>query len=533
MPALLKKDAIRLLEASANTLRLVATGLGTPNVESMRQKSSICAPEIGLVGVAAELGMAACLVHAFGHSAIEKSSGKFKPFREILHDFRQMIREQKPVADFLTSGVKDDENHRTSLLNNVGGFGVLATARAGGLHAGKGVSRDVAIFQCNSVSDFLDSLRTSNKIRPYLKYVPRVQGQLPDRTLIIENLTSIIRNKSDDEFQAALASVFLVLPDLPENEPDWIEAFDRVAISPKPHDVNFLLDILESALPASLRRSSSIGGSLPVVVRPDDPDAIPIAPYHLSRSLTILKDQWASDAATANGRLKSGIVDLPPRQTVVDAFGIGLSQAGVLSQEGFLTAHESWSFIAASISSQGTTGPYWFLVRSTNDLGQLLSILEEAYLVGTAYLKKNYVELEEGTSAIRSDKAVSKKTGAFEPIVSEITIALERKSEFQTKITRSTGTNREISVEFQKEILSMADSGGPIGPLLRRITEINPGYEAVKYWTQELIRTAVHAEDITELIKVQFDENFGSINSTGIRKALRRIDFNVYGPKTV
>ena len=164
-----------------------------------------------------------------------------------------------------------------------------------------------------------------------------------------------------------LASIYVVLPDVPEEEPDWLEAFDRASVSSTERDIAYLTDVLEQAIPVSLRRTSRSGRATPVTIRPEDPDTLPISPQHLRRQFNSIADQWGADIANANGRLEAGIIDLPPTEAVLEVFAIGLERAGVLLDGYNLQPHESWPFRAASASFSGRPGPYWFLLRATKD----------------------------------------------------------------------------------------------------------------------------------------------------------------------
>lgn len=90
------------------------------------------------------------------------------------------------MSDFLTTGIADPGEHRNRLLETVKGFAILATGRAGGLHAGKGLVREATVFQSNALSDLLGRLAESAKIRPYLGYIPRARLATGDRMMIAE-----------------------------------------------------------------------------------------------------------------------------------------------------------------------------------------------------------------------------------------------------------------------------------------------------------------------------------------------------------
>jgi hypothetical protein len=168
--------------------------------------------------------------------------------------------------------------------------------------------------------------------------------------------------------------MFLVLPVVPDSLPDWLAAFERITIAPKSNDIVFLCNVLEDALPVELRRSGQ-GPALPVVVQPDNPDAIPIAPQYLRTEFTKTPDRFYADVGTANGRLTDGSFDPPPADFVRELSTLGLESTGILTPGCTLTPHQSWPFIAASLALQGTPGPIWFLIRRTSDVDQLEALL--------------------------------------------------------------------------------------------------------------------------------------------------------------
>ena len=120
-----------------------------------------------------------------------------------------------------------------------------------------------------------------------------------------------------------------------------------------------------------------------------------------------MPDQWRADVANANGRLNQGLLHIPPIEFVKEIFVLRLDKIDVLNPKGQLSAHEVWPFVISSLSVQGTPGPYWFLVRSTPDLGQLRALIEKAAELGSGYLKRNTQEVLNGIEAIRRGKPVA------------------------------------------------------------------------------------------------------------------------------
>jgi hypothetical protein len=134
MPQLLRHDAVRLFEGSLEALDLAVSSVSARKRVSFRESAAEFSQEIGLIGASAELAMGACLVHAYGPSALLRDGKKYKTFPNVLDDFRQLISESRPVSAFLTRGVAKPAEHREALRRAVGTFGRLAVMRASGLH---------------------------------------------------------------------------------------------------------------------------------------------------------------------------------------------------------------------------------------------------------------------------------------------------------------------------------------------------------------------------------------------------------------
>ena len=107
MPRLLKKDAIRLLEASVESLNLALVGLGLPQRVAFKEESAQYSAAIGLIGASAELAMAACLIQAFGKQALVLPSGYYKSAAEIHGEFKRLLRDAPPIASFFTKGIQE------------------------------------------------------------------------------------------------------------------------------------------------------------------------------------------------------------------------------------------------------------------------------------------------------------------------------------------------------------------------------------------------------------------------------------------
>lgn len=173
MPMYLKRDTIRLLEASVESISLAVAALGLPRRYESREPASENSIAIGLAGVSAELAMSAIIVQAKGEQALRFPSNFYKTGSHIVDDFRLLITSQIPKMVFLTQNVRNPADHISKILELSSKFRLLTKSRAGGLHAGKGPSRDVCIACVNNVIDFINLLGQSSRIKPYTESVPR------------------------------------------------------------------------------------------------------------------------------------------------------------------------------------------------------------------------------------------------------------------------------------------------------------------------------------------------------------------------
>jgi hypothetical protein len=116
------------------------------------------APTIGMIGVAAELAINGCVYQVYGKRGLENENGAFKSASAIIDDFITILKTPSSRLSFLLQGISDEPAHLYNLINKAKQFRTLAKSRAGGLHAGIGPSRDIALMMAKEVSDFLTLL---------------------------------------------------------------------------------------------------------------------------------------------------------------------------------------------------------------------------------------------------------------------------------------------------------------------------------------------------------------------------------------
>ena len=531
MPQYLRKDSMRLLEASMESLALALVGLGLPSRREFREPGCQYAATIGLIGTAAELAMSAILVQTYGPDILLKHDHKYKAGREILDDTRSLLKNPVPRTSFLTAGVSDEKKHRDGLFACTTGFVVLCRERAAGLHAGNGPSREVVCVAAQKVYDFLKELANSTRIKPYLLDLPvPPQRPLSPNVLIEDLLNQLHQAKGVQDRAILIGSIYLVLPEIPAVEPEWIEALDRVAIVPEEKDLALLLTTLERAYPMQFQRLSAGAAPVGVVVRPDDPHALPIAPHQLRRSFAGISDQFFADIGSANTRLDAGILDLPPDDFLMDLAVLGPDGVKAFLSRGALTAHEAWAFVAAAINTQGTQGPFWFLVRITDDLSQLATILQRAMrLSKRKKTKERHEVFRKGVTAIRGEKPMPKKT-ALSGEIADQQLAAESKREKLVEAAVRNGTgDLGVSAEGGSAIVKISAGELSIGQGMTTVLESAIKPKGKPYWAKMLCEAASEPDDLRSVVGVLNDPDLSTAH-TAARKAVRLIDVSTFGP---
>lgn len=533
MPRLLKREAVRLFESSIECVNLALMGLGLPSRILLREYAGQYAGHIGLIGASVELAMSGCLVQAFGSKTLLLESGHFKSGRAILDDFRKMLKNPVPRTAFLTQGVQNQESHRQNLYQATLRFGALITARAGGFHAGRGPTRDVCVAMARDVIDFLGLLSASARMRSYIQYIPNAPEVVKDRQIILEDLARRLIATSDSPEQAGLLSaIYLVLPEIPENEPDWLNAIERITVAPKERDLSYLLSILERSNVGSLLKVSGTHGTgaVPVVVNPTHDNALPIQPQFLRRSFTNAADQFHSDVASSNGRLDSGFLDVPPIIFVNEIFVFGFRGIGIEPDvEHLFTAQQMWPFVLSSLSVNGTEGPLWFLVRRTDDLNQLRGYIEKAVRLAPRMVRNRKNDFLKGVQAIQTGIQLQSE---FPDILRDAATAEESRENLMNVVVRNQGTVKQLPDTAKGVVDRISNGDESLTPLLVALVKDEialPDIAAKKYWTRILSESATDEDDLPGLLTVLRNPELAQAH-TAVRKAFRRIDFLSNGP---
>ena len=429
MPKFLKDSAIVLLDGGIEAYLMALYGMAMPSLRVLRKIETKYAPIVGLYGAAAELLVKGCLVQAKGLNAMYRdgdiSAGVYRFGSEVIEDLRRYIRDEDRCVAYVWGNAENHDEQKNQLLNCLGKFKLLQELRANGLHAGLGCSRDIAIAAATDVHTFIQLLSQSKKLRPYLKNIPAPEATIRDREAIIEDLSRRLRTTKDDSVKVGLLrGMYLVLPYVPEMKPDWVEAFDRIAVSPPTEgDLSYLAKTLSDAHSIYLLKNRGGKEGIPVRVEPKNPTALPIAIQNIKRTLNTIPDKFNNDILSANTRLEESRLDLPLDEFLVDLYALGLEDAGVLTAETQkLTAQQVWPFVAAAYSTNGTPRPCWFIIRHCDEIEKLIAFLKKAEKCGKGYFRNRSQELLGALEAYKNGVPMTpetKKGSVFKDIPSQ------------------------------------------------------------------------------------------------------------------
>ena len=536
MPRLLKNDTVRLIEASIECLGLAQIGITAFRRDLLKMEEVRYSPEIGLIGTSVELAMSSILIQAIGKKSIfrDYKKGKYKTASEILSDFRSLLKQSSSNILFLSKGVNNPTEHIEKILNLTARFHIIITSRANGLHNGYGMNYEIVASLFQNVSEFLNLIGKSTNFKPYLTKIPELIGIKIDSNIIIEDLyDKFNRTTNSQEQKTILSSLFLILPEIPENLPEWITKFENITVTPKQTDIVYLIHALEKANPVTLNKVTDNKNSLNVkIVGRDVKGAIPISAQFLKTEYTQIRDQFYADIANANGRLKNKQLDLPPKNSIYNAFSFDLTELQILKEEEErFTAHQSWPFIvqAINIPKNNTNAPYWFLIRKTNDLNQLKAILKKASKYGNSSLKKNIIVVLGGIEAIQKEEYISSDSIFIKKILNEIDNFNSQLEKLQ-KLFEKNGL-QGLPEEYLSYFDDLFNENNSIGVLLQKIIDDDELIQKTKkYWIAKLTIIMPEIEDLPILANILNNKDFSNAH-TNIRKAYRAIDFNIYGPK--
>jgi len=538
MPTLLKKEALQTLEGAVECYNLAFLGVVMPTVRALRIGSSRYSPIVGLLGAAVELFAKACLIQGKGEGALKRNDGFYKYGSETLEDLRIALRDADPGLEFLWQGADDSEAHRKSLQDAVARFRMLQGLRADGLHGGRGPSKDVTRMVLSDVYQFIMLLVETRRFKAYLRGIPEPEAPTVSRTAILEDLARRLQAASELGDRAnLLRAIYIVLPYIPDDAPEWLSAFDRVDIAPSEEDLSYLVNTLEDAhgIHFFKQRSAVSDEALPVAIQSTNPQALPISPQFLRREFTQIRDQFYADVGLANGRFRErGIVDLPPEDWLLDLYALGVEKAGIRSQGGKLTAQEVWPFVAAALSVPGTPCPYWFLVHECDELSHLRARLLEASMKGNAYLRRRVDEAVYGIDVIENSVQWDDHSTLAQGLYYYREKALRSRQKLVEALDRHASDRLTPGEQLRSRLsaLTLPDyADGMIGDVLTWIAQYEDAepLETRRYWARVLSEAVTSHRDREGLVAVVRSEDLNPW-STAAKKALRWSDLLEFGP---
>ena len=539
MPKFLKNSTIVLLDAGVESYILALYGMAMPSLRPIKKAETKNAPVCGLLGAAAELLVKACLVQAKGKAAMYQngdiSSGVYKFGSEVIEELRRCVRDEDACISYIWNSSEDHKTQKEQLLYCIGKFKLLQAERASGLHAGIGSSRDITVATATDIYEFIQLLSESKKLKPYLKNVPAPEATIRDREVIIEDLSRRYRAAKDDLTKTTLLrNMYLVLPYIPELKPDWIDAFDRIAESPPTEDdLSYLAKTLSDAHSIYLLKNRGGKDGFPVRIEPNNPAALPIAIQNIKRELNSTPDKFNNDVLSANTRLAEKRLDLPLGEFLVDLYALGLKEAGVIADDDqYLTARQTWPFVAAAYSVGGSPRPCWFIIRKCNEIDQLIAFLQKAGSCGNGYLKRRLPELIEALYAYKNGTPSSigtQKKSDFKELrtFSETrgNIPEEKKMPFTPAFLRKNIVSDAMNAIVCNFVSGQQNAGNCLSKALELET-LCPGDRKAAL---ALLHLCNGSSDKHGLISVLRTEHLNGYVSTA-RKLMFMIDFTENGP---
>lgn len=533
MPMYLKKDTIRLLEASIETISMAITSLGVPDRIELRSNLVKNSVTIGMVGISAELAMDSILTQANGSKSLLLQSGYYKSAGNVLEDFKKLIKERNLKISFLIKDVDDIDDMLNEILKKIAKFKILMPLRASAVHAGIGVSKDACIVAINDVIDFLNLISKSSRIKPYTISIPKKVEIIKENQIIIDELIEKLKKSNDISEKAnAIASIYLVTPEVPENPEKWMESFEKLMFSPKASDISFLLDTLKDSKYASLIKVSGNDIGLPVVVEKDNPSAIPIEPQFLKKSFTSIKDRFYADTRSANGRLDENVLDVPPIESIYEIFTFKIEKLGVKTDENDKISHtETWSLICSSLTYAGTIGPIWYFIRKTDNIKQLKGYLGRALKTSDTKLNKNFRKIESCFNTIVNDDYINTEDKYVNDIILLKDNADKKRENLREIIERQNGTSKELKDNALEDFTKFENEDITLGDIIINIIDDKYGFNNndKMYWAKSFCEAATEEEDLEGILAIIKTKEMKQIHTVA-RKAIQMIDFVNYGP---
>lgn len=539
MPKFLKDNTIILLDSGIESYLLALYGMAMPSLRLLRKPEFKYAPIVGLYGTAAELLVKACLVQAKGVSAMYRdgniSTGVYRFGSDVIEDLRHYIRDEDSCVSYIWGNMESHTDQRDQLLHCLGKFKLFQELRANGLHAGRGCSRDITVAMAAGIYEFIQLLSQSKKLKPYLRNIPAPEASIRDREAIIEDLSRRLRTAKDDSTKVGLLrGMYLVLPYVPEIKPDWVDAFDRIAVAPPTEgDLSYLAKTLSDAHSIYLLKNRGGKDGIPVRIEPQNPDSLPVAIQNIKRTLSTIPDKFNNDILSANTRIAENRLDLPLDEFLIDLYALGVEGAGILTSENnLLTAQQTWPFVAAAYSTNGTPRPCWFIIRYCDEIDQLIAYMKKAEKCGNGYLKRRMPVLLAALQAYKENEVVSfngVKDTAFKDLLAfkakTNAMSEEQKKPFSPTFLRKYPPSDQMNIIIHDFVAELKNAGDCLSAAL----ELKSLTDSDRKLALALLPLCYEDNDKSGLISVLRTNHLKNYVSTA-RKMMFAADFIQNGP---
>lgn len=309
MPRLLKKEAAELLEGSIECYSLALIGGLLNSLRTDVSESARFAPVIGLIGSSFELLCKSILVQSKGKRSVTYKDGRYKYGNEIIDTLSSLVRARDSSLEFLCPEKDKCEAIFRKIDELLKKARLVSSRRADGLHAGRGPSEDSTNIIMGDLFSLFTVVGSCRKYSKSLKKLPCPKAPRISREALLEDLTGRLIDETAGGAEAGtLKDLFLVMPYIPEFEPEWLKLFDRISVTPRRKDLSYLIENFGQVKGIFLHKASGGKDPLPVVI--DEKSKLRVGIESIKRQFLEVPTQFHSDVGNANARFEEGYLNL-------------------------------------------------------------------------------------------------------------------------------------------------------------------------------------------------------------------------------
>jgi hypothetical protein len=132
-------------------------------------------------------------------------------------------------------------------------------------------------------------------------------------------------------------------------------------------------------------------------------------------------------------------------------------------------------------------------------------------------------------ASLRENRVLSRGAPPFGDLIQEIERVRGDREWLRDREVQHRGSPKALPEELRPLLDNVSEGGEPVGVLLEALFGEDRPAECLVYWPRILAEAANEADDILGLVLVLKNAQSRAAH-TAARKALRRIDFSIFGP---